>query len=290
MSTTLYLSSAASPLMVTASDFTMGKTAPSGSVSDLACATAAGGGVVEPNNFVSGGAPVGGCTISGAITFYLSCRESSMSANAGISARLYKRAVDGTLTQIGTDAVYGSPTEMANGNSYSSNVLASMTMTPASPLSLLEDERLLLNIIWISAGGAMASGYSVYLSWGSASTLSRIVLTETIAFKSDVLRTVGYRARNDDGSETAATWMAPLNTDWTQDVDTTFRLRFQVRHLGPEESILLTPLLQCARYAGGAWGAWQLVDMWSSVVRVSPRAGRLRRTTEIAVRAPPYRP
>jgi len=38
-----------------------------------------------------------------------------------------------------------------------------------------------------------------------------------------------FRGRNDDGSETAATWIAAANTNWTQDADTTFRLRFLVQ-------------------------------------------------------------
>ena len=38
----------------------------------------------------------------------------------------------------------------------------------------------------------------------------------------------GFRARNDDGTQTTATWIAATNTDWSQDVDTTFRLRFEI--------------------------------------------------------------
>ena len=34
-----------------------------------------------------------------------------------------------------------------------------------------------------------------------------------------------FRARNDDGTETSATWKAALGTNWTQLVDETFRLR-----------------------------------------------------------------
>jgi len=37
-----------------------------------------------------------------------------------------------------------------------------------------------------------------------------------------------FRARNDDGTEATATWLAPLNTSWTQYVDQTFRVRFLV--------------------------------------------------------------
>ena len=38
-----------------------------------------------------------------------------------------------------------------------------------------------------------------------------------------------FRGRNDDGSETAATWIAATNTNWTQAADETFRVRFVVQ-------------------------------------------------------------
>lgn len=43
-----------------------------------------------------------------------------------------------------------------------------------------------------------------------------------------VLNQQNFRARNDDGSETAATWIATAGSNWTQQVDSTFRLRFLV--------------------------------------------------------------
>ena len=39
----------------------------------------------------------------------------------------------------------------------------------------------------------------------------------------------GFRGRNDDGNETTATWKATQNTNWTQKVDTNFRVRFQMQ-------------------------------------------------------------
>lgn len=38
-----------------------------------------------------------------------------------------------------------------------------------------------------------------------------------------------FRGRNDDGNETTATWKANQNVDWTQAVDTNFRIRFQIQ-------------------------------------------------------------
>lgn len=38
-----------------------------------------------------------------------------------------------------------------------------------------------------------------------------------------------FRARNDDGNETTATWKAAANTNWTQPLNTIFRLRFVIK-------------------------------------------------------------
>ena len=38
-----------------------------------------------------------------------------------------------------------------------------------------------------------------------------------------------YRARNDDGSETTATWIAAQNATWSQVVDSNFRIRLEVQ-------------------------------------------------------------
>jgi len=42
----------------------------------------------------------------------------------------------------------------------------------------------------------------------------------------------GFRGRNDDGSETTATFKAAQNTNWTQQVDTNFRVRFLMQNSG----------------------------------------------------------
>lgn len=38
-----------------------------------------------------------------------------------------------------------------------------------------------------------------------------------------------FRGRNDDGSQTTATWKAAANTNFSQTLDTTFRLRFVIQ-------------------------------------------------------------
>ena len=41
-----------------------------------------------------------------------------------------------------------------------------------------------------------------------------------------------FRGRNDDGSESAATWKAATNIDWTQNVDENFRIRLVIAATG----------------------------------------------------------
>jgi hypothetical protein len=42
----------------------------------------------------------------------------------------------------------------------------------------------------------------------------------------------GFRGRNDDGNETTATFKAAQNVNWTQQVDTNFRVRFLMQNAG----------------------------------------------------------
>ena len=72
-----------------------------------------------------------------------------------------------------------------------------------------------------------------------------------------------FRGRNDDGSETAATWIAALNTNFTQDVDTNFRIRFLIQETEDVADANVQFQLQY-NYEGGGWND---VNGSSSVVR-----------------------
>lgn len=78
----------------------------------------------------------------------------------------------------------------------------------------------------------------------------------------------GFRGRNDDGSESAATWTATANSDWAQAVDQNFRVRFLVQETagGTENNVLL----QLQYNLNGA--GWNNVTDLSSVVRASDSA------------------
>jgi hypothetical protein len=77
-----------------------------------------------------------------------------------------------------------------------------------------------------------------------------------------ILDQVSYRGRNDDGSETTATWKAAQNTGWTQDTDVNFRIRFEIQNTEarPEETGFR---LQYNLASGG----WNNVTAASSVAR-----------------------
>ena len=63
---------------------------------------------------------------------------------------------------------------------------------------------------------------------------------------------VSYRGRNDDGSESAATWKCPINTNWMQKPDTNFRVRFLIEETAGATTGTLGGQLQY-RKNGGAW-------------------------------------
>jgi len=74
-----------------------------------------------------------------------------------------------------------------------------------------------------------------------------------------------YRGRNDDGSETTATWKAAQNTNWAQLRDTNFRVRFEIQETAACAGNNKVWQLQYNRNAAG----WNTVNASSNVVRSS---------------------
>ena len=86
------------------------------------------------------------------------------------------------------------------------------------------------------------------------------------------LKQEGYRFRNDDGNETAATWRQALNTSDTIALDTPFRIRFAIANLGGG----ITDNYQGQfrrKPSGGAFGAWTNIAPGTAlrIGRLSPR-------------------
>ena len=73
-----------------------------------------------------------------------------------------------------------------------------------------------------------------------------------------------FRIRNDDGSETTATWKAALDTNASLEVDTNWRIRFTTQETGGADG---TPVAQLQYNLAGA--GWNNVTDASSVVRAS---------------------
>lgn len=80
-----------------------------------------------------------------------------------------------------------------------------------------------------------------------------------------------FRGRNDDGNETTATWKAAINTNWSQALDTKFRVRFEIQETsgtaGPDPS----PLWRLQYRKNG--GSWTNVTGTSTNVRSTSSSG-----------------
>ena len=69
----------------------------------------------------------------------------------------------------------------------------------------------------------------------------------------------GFRFRNDDGSESAATWKASQDTNISLAADTAFRLRFLLKATGNPDSIDAQVEAR-VKPSGGAFGAWGKIN------------------------------
>jgi hypothetical protein len=79
----------------------------------------------------------------------------------------------------------------------------------------------------------------------------------------NTIRQQAFRGRNDDGSETGATWIAALNANWTQAVGQAFRLR-----IAADTSSIAVGYVAQAQYRLNG-GSWTNVNAASSVVRTA---------------------
>lgn len=93
--------------------------------------------------------------------------------------------------------------------------------------------------------------------------------TPVVTVQKQTLTQTTFRGRNDDGSETTATWKAAAGVDWSQNVDETFRVRFNLQGTGLAPPQLADLDLYYSRN-GGAYT--QVVDTTTAVVKMQPSA------------------
>ena len=82
---------------------------------------------------------------------------------------------------------------------------------------------------------------------------------------------VEFRGRNDDGSQAAATWVAVLNTNWTQVSETPFRVRFTLTETNAEGTTE-TFVLQHSINGGTDWTTTTTSTAQTSSYRFSASA------------------
>ena len=72
-----------------------------------------------------------------------------------------------------------------------------------------------------------------------------------------------FRGRNDNGSESAATWIANVNTNFSQAVDIAFRVRLSITETAGATKIN-TPVFVLQYNLGGAgWNTVTTTAVWS---------------------------
>jgi len=106
-----------------------------------------------------------------------------------------------------------------------------------------------------------------YVSYGQSHLINmNTAVYSSAAFQSALLYSAsatieqeGFRFRNDDGSESAATWKANQDTNITLAADTAFRLRFLLKATGNPDSIDAQADAR-VKPSGGAFGAWEKIN------------------------------
>lgn len=117
-------------------------------------------------------------TLSGAITFNLRMRESSLSANTGAQVKLWRTDFAGNVIEPIIDSEFG--TELSTAPQFPAQ---NWSPTPPSAIVFQTGDRILAQVFGNDAGGTMASGFSFSFGYnGSTANVngdSWLELTET---------------------------------------------------------------------------------------------------------------
>ena len=104
------------------------------------------------------------------------------------------------------------------------------------------------------AGDSLAASFSVDIDGQTVTGTWDIGADEYFSIEQE-----GFRFRNDDGSESAATWKANQDTNITLAADTAFRLRCLLKATGNPDSINAQAEAR-VKPSGGAFGAWGKIN------------------------------
>jgi hypothetical protein len=232
-------------------------------ITNVAWTQAAGG---SPISWISGRIPSGGVTLT-STSLSVWWREDTMNTNAGGRFRIYRWQPSGpTITDITPGATgFDSASELGF-----SGVVEEVVTGDVTDTVFAENDRILLRLFARNVGTTVAGTATV--SFNAASGVqgdSALTTTETIAFKAEPTAAFdqdSFRLRNDDGSETTATWLAAANTNASMLIDTTYRARFLVQQTG--EITASDVDLEWQYNLAGA--GWNNITTSSSVVRAVP--------------------
>jgi len=108
------------------------------------------------------------------------------------------------------------------------------------------------------AGDNLGSPYDIDID-GVAVTGTWDIGADEYVAAGAIIEQEGFRFRNDDGSESAATWKANQDTNITLAADTAFRLRFLLKATGNPDSIDAQAEAR-VKPSGGAFGAWEKIN------------------------------
>lgn len=84
---------------------------------------------------------------------------------------------------------------------------------------------------WVNARITSTTNVELWVHRSGNTIETRIQVVDLSGVLAPEYSINGYRIRKDDGSETAANWYAPLNTEWTPAANTNFRVRFLLKNV-----------------------------------------------------------
>jgi hypothetical protein len=183
MATTLYLRSTATNVPNTGVAYKDMLAAAGAAATTKDTNTTASGTEILIDSWITGRVPAGGITNLQVMTLNLYGMESNLNANCTFGARFYKRTSGGVESELLSTGRVNDNVEFPS----TSVSLMNWTFTPNQNHTFAEDDRIVAKL-FVSNFGTMAASRIVTLNYNNGTGTpsgSNIVLTETIAFKTE---------------------------------------------------------------------------------------------------------